>query len=193
MKPSPALLLLALVLALAPGCRSLLPSEAKKDKTPWHSFEEAQAAFDRVLPHETSVEDLRQMGFDPAKTPNVRILTYLDLINRFLPNNSVRMEDLHPDVRACIEAKELSSAYELTIDVSDTQRYGSVLLDIFGFVKKSHITGWRFQALILVKDDMVAYKLRSGQPNMDRNERKIKPLGPLQELDSMVNRIPGMF
>lgn len=193
MNASPALLLLALVLALTPGCRSLLPSEVKKDKTPWHSFEEAQAAFDRVIPHETSVEDLRQMGFDPARTPNVRILTYLDLINRFLPNNSVRMEDLHPDVRACIEAKELSSAYELTIDVSDSQRYGSVLLDIFGFVKKSHITGWRFQALILVRNERVAYKLRSGEPNLDRSERKVKPLGPLQELDSMVNRIPGML
>ncbi|MFM1768731.1 MAG: hypothetical protein RJA22_1260 [Verrucomicrobiota bacterium] len=193
MNALPQFLLLTLLLALTPGCRSLLPSEVKKDKTPWQSFAEAQAAFDRVIPHETSLQDLRQLGFDPAKTPNVRILTYLDLINRFLPNNSVRMEDLHPDVRACIEAKELSSAYELNIDVTDSQRYGSVLLDIFGFVKKSHIKGWRFQALILVKDDMVAYKLRSGQPNMDRNERRVKPLGPLQELDTMVNRIPGMF
>ena len=53
------------------------------------AFEDAQAAFDRVIPHQTSVEDLRQMGFDPARTPNVRILTYLDLINRFLPNSLI--------------------------------------------------------------------------------------------------------
>lgn len=189
-----AKLLLTLALALAgAGCRSMLPSEAKKARTPWQNFDEAQAAFDRVIPHQTSVAELRQMGFDPVRTPNVRILTYLDLINRFLPNDSIKMENLQPDVRACIEAKDGCHAYELIIDVTDSQRYGSVLLDVFGFVKKTQITGWRFEALIIVKDDMVAYKLRSGEPNVNRHEKKVKPLGPFQDLENMVTKLPGMI
>jgi hypothetical protein len=53
--------------------------------------------------------------------------------------------------------------------------------------------GWNFKALIIIKDDVVTYKLRSGQPNVDRFEKKTKPLGPLQELDGLVGKIPGMF
>jgi len=193
MKPFNLGLLFLAVLLLNTGCRNLLPSDGKRARTPWQNFEEAQAAYDRVIPHQTSVADLRQMGFDPVKTPNVRILTYLDVINKFLPNDSIKMEHLQPDVRACIESKDCCHAYELIIDVTDSKRYGSVFLDVFGFVKKTHITGWRFQALIIVKDDMVAYKLRSGEPNVNRHEKKVKPLGPFQELENMVTKLPGMI
>ena len=186
------LLYLALVLSTT-GCRSLLPSEAKRTRTPWRNFEEAQAAFDRIVPHKTTVADLKGLGFDPVATPNVKILTYLDLINRFLPNNSITLQDLQPDVRACIQSKDCCHAYELTLDVSSSKRYGNVCLDVFGFKKSTHITGWSFKALIIVKDDVVAYKIRSAEPNLDRYERKVKPLGPLQELDGMVTKLPGMM
>jgi hypothetical protein len=170
-----------------------LPTEVRRTRTPWKNFEEAQAAFDRIVPHQTTVADLKGLGFDPIATPNVKILTYLDLINRFLPNNSITMQDLQPDVRACIESKDCCHAYELTLDVSNNKRYGNVCLDVFGFKKDTHITGWSFKALIIVKDDVVAYKLRSAEPNVDRYERKVKPLGPLQELDGMVTKVPGMM
>lgn len=171
----------------------MLPTDQRRARTPWKDFTEAQAAYDRIVPHKTSVADLREMGFDPAKTPNIRILTYLDLINRFIPNASISMNDLQPDVRACIESKDCCHAYEMVIDVTNNKRYGNVCLDMFGFVKKTHTTGWRFQALIIVKDDMVAYKIRSGEPHVDRHEKKVKPFGPFQELDGMVGKLPGMM
>jgi hypothetical protein len=188
-----AMCLLFLALVTTTGCRSLLPREAKRPRTPWQSFNEAQAAFDKIIPHKTTISELKGLGFDPVATPNVKILTYLDLINRFLPNNSITLKDLQPDVRDCIESKDCCHAYELEIEISDTKRFGSVFLDMFGFKKNSHITGWTFKALIIVKDETVAYKLRSGEPNVDRYEKKVKPLGPLQELDGLIMKTPGMM
>ena len=47
--------------------------------------------------------------------------------------------------------------------------------------------------MIVIKDGMVTYKLASGEPNVHRHEKKVRPLGSLQELDRLVNRVPGMM
>ena len=171
----------------------MFPTDDRRTRTPWTNFMEAQAAFDKVKPHVTTVGDLRELGFDPHTTPNVKILTYLDLINRFIPNNSITKADLPPDVALCIEAKECCRAYELNLDLSHSYRYGNLCLDVFGFKKKTHTTGWQFKALIILKDDVVRYKISSGEPFVDRYEKKVKPLGPFQELDSLVTKVPGMM
>jgi hypothetical protein len=69
-----------------------------------------------------------------------------------------------------------------------SKRYGNALLDITGFVKKTHETGWRFKGLLLIRNGVAVYKLSSGQPNQDRYEKKVRPLGPLQEVDSILVR-----
>jgi hypothetical protein len=181
---------LALVLPTT-GCKSLFSSSSQRSRTPWQNFEQAQAAYDKVIPHQTSALELKSLGFDPLNTPNVKILTYLDLIQRFIPNASITLNDLQPDVRACIESKDCCHAYELELDMTDNKRYGNLMLDIFGFNRKTKTSGWTFKALIIVKDDMVAYKLRSGEPNVDRLEKKTKPLGPLQELDNVLLKVIG--
>ena len=183
---------LALVLSTT-GCKSLFPSEQKTTRSHWQSFDEAQAAFDKITAHKTSVDDLKSLGFDPSSTPNVKLLTYLDLIERFIPNQSITWDDLQPDVRACIESKDCCHAYALDLDIVNNKRFGNLFLDVFGFKKNTRITGWSFRALIILKDDMVAYKLRSGEPNVERYEKKIKPLGPLQDLESLITKVPGMF
>lgn len=179
------LLYLALVLTTT-GCKALFSSTSQRARTPWQNFDEAQTAYDKVVPHKTTVSELKTMGFDPMTTPNVKILTYLDLIQRFIPNASITFDDLQPDVRACIESKDCCHAYEMDLDLTDNKRFGNLALDVFGFNRKTKTTGWTFKALIIVKDDVVAYKIRSGEPNVDRVEKKIKPLGPLQELDNII-------
>ena len=179
------LLYLALVLTTT-GCKALFSSTSQRARTPWQNFDEAQSAYDKVDPHKTTVNELKTMGFDPMTTPNVKILTYLDLIQRFIPNASITFDDLQPDVRACIESKDCCHAYEMDLDLTDNKRFGNLALDIFGFNRKTKTTGWTFKALIIVKDDIVAYKIRSGEPNVDRVEKKTKPLGPLQELDNVI-------
>jgi len=186
------LLYLALVLTTT-GCKALFSSSSQRTRTPWQNFDDAQAAYDKVVPHQTTVVELKSMGFDPLTTPNVKILTYLDIIQRFLPNNSITLEDLQPDVRACIESKDCCHAYEMDLDLTDSKRYGNLVLDIFGFNRKTKTSGWTFKALIIVKDDVVAYKLRSGEPNVDRLEEKTKPLGPFQEMDNVLSKVISAF
>jgi hypothetical protein len=171
----------------------LFSSSSQRARTPWQNFDEAQLAYDKVVPHKTTVSELKTMGFDPMTTPNVKILTYLDLIQRFIPNASITFDDLQPDVRACIESKDCCHAYEMDLDLTDNKRFGNLALDIFGFNRKTKTTGWTFKALIIVKDDVVAYKIRSGEPNVDRVEKKTKPLGPLQELDNIIFKVISAF
>jgi hypothetical protein len=186
------LLSVALVVTTT-GCKALFSSTSQRSRTPWQNFEEAQMAFDKVVPHKTTLSELKTMGFDPMTTPNVKILTYLDLIQRFIPNASITFDDLQPDVRACIESKDCCHAYEMDLDLTDNNRFGNLALDIFGFNRKTKTTGWTFKALIIVKDDVVAYKIRSGEPNVDRVEKKTKPLGPLQELDNILFKVISAF
>ena len=186
------LLFIALV-TITTGCKSLFSSSGQRARTPWQTFDEAQTAFDKVIPHKTTVSELKSMGFDPHSTPNIKILTYLDLIQRFIPNASINIEVLQPDVRLCIESKDTCHAYEIELDMTDNKRYGNLALDVFGFNRKTKTTGWRFKALLIVRDDVVAYKIRSGEPNVDRMEKKVKPLGPLQELDNIVLKVIGTF
>ena len=186
------LLFLAVVLTNT-GCKALFTSSSQRARTPWQNFEEAESAYDKVVPHKTTVSELKSLGFDPHTTPNIKILTYLDLIQRFIPNSSITMKDLQPDVRACIESKDCCHAYELELALTDSKRYGNLALDVFGFNRKTKTTGWTFKALVIVKDDIVAYKLRSGEPNVDRLEKKTKPLGPLQELDNILMKALSIF
>lgn len=169
------------------GCGALHTSGRTIAKSPWPDFASAKAAFDRIEPGQTTMTELRTLGFDPYTNPNVRILNYLDIQNRFLPNQSVRMEDLPMPVRQSLDAKEKSVAYELDLTVINSQRYGNLFLDVFAFNRKTHETGWNFKALVLLNHDKVLYKLWSGQPNVDRFEQKKKPLGPFQEINSVAN------
>ncbi|MCP3873232.1 MAG: hypothetical protein GY699_08785, partial [Desulfobacteraceae bacterium] len=75
------------------GCSGgLLPSIKQTTKSPWQHFEEAKRSFDLIVPHKTTSEDLKRIGFDPFETPNVKLITYLELLERFMPNQSIRME-----------------------------------------------------------------------------------------------------
>jgi hypothetical protein len=171
-------------LLLTAGCGSLHTSGRTTTKSPWPDFAAAKTAFDRIEPGRTTLAELRALGFDPYTNPNVRILNYLDIQNRFLPNPSIRVGDLPPPVRQSLDAQEQSVAYELDLTVTSSQRYGNLFLDVLAFNRKTHETGWNFKALVLLNHDTVLYKLWSGQPHVDRHEQKKKPLGPFQEINA---------
>jgi hypothetical protein len=183
---------LALIL-MSTGCKSLFPSEDARTMNSWTNFDSTQITFDRIVPHQTTIEDLKKMGLEPHSSPNIKLLTYLDVITRFLPNQSITLNDVPPDIRSCIESRDCCQAYELNLVMTRSKREGNLVLDVFNFKKKTHITGWTFTGLIIIKDGMVTYKLISGEPSVNRMEKKLRPLGPLQELDGMLNRVPGMM
>ncbi|HEY5345406.1 MAG TPA: hypothetical protein VIK62_03580 [Verrucomicrobiae bacterium] len=149
----------------------------------WKSYNDVESAFQKITPYQTTVTDLRTLGFDPKTSPNVKILTYVDIIQTFMPNPGIHKQDLPDAVRECIEAKEKSRAYLIELEDIRDKRHGNLFLDIFGFDRQTHKSGWRFKGLILINDNLVVYKLASGEPRIANEENKVKPLGPLQELD----------
>jgi hypothetical protein len=63
-------------------------------KSPWNSFKQAMSAYDKIILNQTTIEELQQLGFNPYSTPNVKILSYLDILQKFMPTNSVKLEHL---------------------------------------------------------------------------------------------------
>ena len=169
------------------GCGSLLPSAKQTTISPWNSFEDAKSAFDKITPYTTNADEMRSLGFDPFTTPNIKILTYVDIMNRFLPNPSIKKEDLDEGIQSCINAKANCKAYEFFPQIIRSKRYGNVLLDLFNFRRKTIESGWRFQALIVLIDSTVVYKLWGGDPIIDQHRETKNPLGPLQNASDILS------
>lgn len=181
----PYLPLLFLFTVILYGCSTpaLLPSQKEIVVTPWNSFDEAVKAFDRITPYQTKKNELKELGFAPDVTSNIIILNYLDIMERFMPNQSITKKDLAEGLQDCLSDQERCMAYEITVRKYDSQRYGNVFLDLFNFRRKTNISGWVFKALIVIKDSLVVYKLSGGAPMTDELRDSKNPLGPLQSPD----------
>lgn len=185
--PSTLILFCSLLCA---GCSSsLLPIAKGRQESPWESFTQAKQTFDRITPYQTNVEELQGLAFSPFQNPNIEIVSYLDLINRFIPNSSFRKEDLAPGILDCIESHDGCYGYELKTSRTESRRFGNVFLDLFNFKRQTHKTGWQFTALIIIKENQVVYKLWSGKPQIDEYIYKKNPLGPIQESESLLQSI----
>lgn len=168
------------------GCGGALPSIKNTTQSPWHDFAQAKASFDLIVPEETRVDQLRALGYDPVKSPNVRRLNYLEVIQAFMPHPSVQVQDLDPRLQSCVQALDDCYAFDISPSVIDTSRHGNVLMDVFGFRQQSTTTGWKFNAVIVLHGDLVIYKVWNGEPNILREEDKKRPLGPLQSVGQMI-------
>lgn len=171
------------------GCGGLLPRSDQSVNVTWSSFDEAKTAFDRIEPGVTTVSELGALGFDPYTSPNTTILTYLDLIKYFMPNPSMRLDDLDPAVRDCISARDACRGFRVSAGEKHSKRHGNVVLDLFNFRRRAAQTGWQFTALLLAHDDRITYKLWGGQPKLDGHTDRRNPLGPLQSLDDVLPAI----
>ena len=182
--PTGALTLCLTALLLA-GCSSLLPrSKEHQPGTPWTTYREAQAAFDKIVPGKTTLEDLVELSLDPDKVPNISILNYSDVLRRFMQNQSVTMADLDHGVQECVAAKTVCRGFEVNQRLVSKQRQGNFFLDVLGFRKETQTQGWRFNGLVLLKDGVVVYKLTGGQPVIHEQEHNQNPLGPVQSIGS---------
>ena len=176
------ILLVTVISFFLSGCGiTLLPTTVDTVKSSWDSFDEAKMAFDRVVVYETDLQELKNLGFDPFSTSNMEILTYLDIMAHFMPNQAIKKEDLDTGIRECINAKNGCLAYEMSVEVLNSERRGSVFLDLFGFKRKTNRSGWQFHALFVINDGFVVYKLWGGKPQINETSLNKKPLGPLQE------------
>lgn len=171
------------ILLLCVACSGLLPSSHVASVSHWEDFEGTKASFDSIVPNSTSIYELGDLGFNPLSTPNLRLLNYLDVTRIFLPNPSITIADIDPQVRDCLSHGEACSGYALDLSVIDRERFGNVFLDMLGFRRYARETGWAFHAIVVIDGEYVIHKQWSGQPIVDRTDMKDRPLGPLQEID----------
>ena len=180
----PMPLLLAILVLMVSGCSALLPKTKEATASPWQSFQDAQNAFDKIVPGATTVADLRRMKLHPASNPNIAILNYADVMRKFMISPSLSIDDLDEGVRVCVTAKINCRGFEVNQTSVQKSRNGNVVLDVLGFYRETHTAGWRFNGLILLKGEVVIYKLTSGQPAIQQTEENQNPLGPVQAIGS---------
>jgi hypothetical protein len=179
---TPISLTVRLVLVLQLGaCSSLLP-RARTESSPFKSFEEASQAIEALVPMKSDAKALNALGIDPVKQANTIILTQADIVRRFVPSALLKREDLDPGVLACLEARDACRGWEMTATRLARTRTGSFFTDFTNFHRRTETTGWRFNALILLVNDVVVYRAWGGQPRVNEIEVNTNPLGPLQEL-----------
>lgn len=174
------------VLLLLSACESALPRDETFTESPWPTFAEAKAAYDRIALAETNGAELRKLGFDPYRTPNAAILSYLDVTQRFTVDGRLGLSELEPAVRECIAARTDCKGYEFKPERLRSKRTGNALLDVFGFRRHTIRKGWRFNALILLNRDLVVYKLWRGTPMIHEEQKTKKPLGPIQDAGGLL-------
>lgn len=163
---------------LLSACSALLPSIKAVTHPPWPSFDHAKAAYDNITVNKTNTTELRRLGFDAFSTPNIKILTYLDIAGT-MP--ALKEEEMDAGLMTCMKAKIRCLGYEFQPKSIKSKRYGNFWLDLFNFRRKTKDTGWQFKALVVVVDDIVVYKLWGGTPEFYEEKESVNPLGPLQE------------
>jgi len=168
----------------------LLPRAEIVAESPWRSFGEAQQTFDHIIAYQTTVEDLRKLKLDPLQNANITLLNYSDVLRRFIPSPATDMQDLDPGVQDCIKARSACKGYEVDQKTMTRRRYGNFWADFLNFKRKVDIVGWRFNGVILIRDELVVYKLTGGQPSIHEHEENKNPLGPFQGMGE--SRLPGL-
>lgn len=159
----------------------MLP-RARSESSPFKTFEEARDAIDALVPMKSDVAALTKMGIDPVKQPNTVILTQADIVRRFVPSALIKRDDLDPGVLACLDARDACRGWEIAASRILKARTGNFLADFTNFSRRSETTGWRFNALVLLVNDVVVYRAWGGQPRVNEIEVTTNPLGPLQEM-----------
>jgi len=172
----------ALVVSFLCGCSSLLPHSENKTSGAWETYQQAQQAFDRIVPGKTTLADLKELSLDPSNNANITILNYADVLRRFMVSQAVSFSDLDQGVLECVSVKIQCRGFDVDQKLVKTHREGNFWLDLLGFRRETRVAGWRFNGLVLLKNDVVVYKLTGGQPTIHEQQDSNTPLGPVQSL-----------
>ena len=177
----PKALIVGIAFALT-ACSGLLPSGKQQTQTPWHSYADAQAMFEKIIPGTTRLAELKSLGVDPEQTPNVAYLGHTDLLRRLIPASTFDIRLLDPGLQQCVSLQSSCFAYEIEQMSLDRQRFGNFWMDFFNFQRQINVTGWQFDAVVVIKNDTVVFKHWSGKPSIRSLERESSPLGPFQSI-----------
>ncbi len=169
-----------LIACILTGCSSLLPREKNLTVGIWDSYEEAENTFSQIVPYVTTKDDLTNLNINPEDNNNITLLNYAEIANRF--DLGTDIDGYIPDagINDCIIAKAECRGYLINEKKLKSKRYGNFWSDLLNFKRKTDITGWMFEGVILIKNGVVVYKLSSGTPSVHEKLESNRPLGPLQ-------------
>lgn len=165
---------------------SLLPEQTETQNSGFTSYAAVKDAYGEIAPGQTLASDLSKLGFDAVRSPNVQVLSYLGVIERFMPRDSIRFDTLAPAVQNCIDARDRCTAYVFHPVHLHHVRTGNVVWDLLGFHRTTVNTGWSAEVILLVEDGRVAYKVMSGEPHIEDIHDNVQPLGPFQDIGGTV-------
>jgi hypothetical protein len=168
------------------GCGGVLPHETNVDSSKFQTYDQVTASYGGVHLGQTRLNELPALGLDTQTSPNIEVLSYTEIVNRFLPAKTVTLQQAPPGVRLCIEAQYRCSAYVFHLEHSRKQRSGSVVPDLLGIEQNTVNDGWSAEIVLLLEDDLVVYKVISGTPHTQDRHEKTRPLGPFQDLGRIV-------
>ncbi|MBS0274386.1 MAG: hypothetical protein JSR55_08290 [Proteobacteria bacterium] len=178
---------LAVALVLV-GCGGLglLPYRTDVQNTKFRSYKQVSIAYDHIMPGFTRVSDLNDIGFDTTSSPNVEALSYLGIVERFMPRDSVKFDKLDPSVRSCIDARDHCTALVFRPERLHREHAGNWFLDVLGFKRTAVNYGWSAEVVLLIQDGRVAYKAMSGRPNIQ--DDRVSPMVSFEDMGAKAMR-----
>ncbi len=172
---------ICLIASCLSACSSWLP-KAENESFYFQTFDQARLAIESLVPLQSDLKDLVGLKLDPQHQPNTVILSFADISKKFVGSGVLSKEDLGPGVSTCLAARDACRGWDLSISKIDKKRTGAFFPDFINYRRRTETTGWRFNALILIVDDVVVYRSWGGQPDVYEIDHQKNPLGPLQDI-----------
>ena len=166
------------------GCAALLPRSSVVTNSPWKNYKEVVYAYNKVVPHKSTVSDIKKLGFDIYSTSNLKILSYVDIA---VATASLNKEGRGNGIEACLLVRDQCTGYIFEPQVANSDRYGSFWLDTLNFKRSTRESGWKFRASFLVVDAVVVEKFWYGEPLVDLDRKNINPMGPFQDIGTILS------
>ena len=178
---------IAAVGIIAVGCNGMLPKKTTVTHSQWDQYTQVSDIGKNISAGQ-SLDDLKKIGIDVYKTPNIEHLTHLDIARRFglIGGRKAASLKTPEGVQRMLDAAELGRGYELTIENTLQAREGGFWKDFLHFKRVTRETGWKYTILIITVEDKVEYVLHKGNPNINTVTTERKPLGPFQSINGYV-------
>jgi hypothetical protein len=147
------------------GALTLLPRQGDPVPVRLMTVKDLAAAYARVQPGLTRTTQLTSLGFDLGAA-NSQALSYLGVMERFMPRDSVRFDRLNAVVQDCIAARDHCTALVFRpMDRSHTYTWAHhSLLSAFGLGAAAAAVERTPEITLLVRDGRIAFKMISGLP-----------------------------
>ena len=122
-------ILIAILVLLSSGCatQSLLPTQGVYTESSFDTYSQVENVVNKIKIGKTKYADLVRMGLDLEKIPNVKRLTYLDVMRKFNLDSPSRYTifndiELPNGVIKTLEAREKGRTYEINLERLKNQR-----------------------------------------------------------------------